>query len=156
MRFYLVDKVLEMSPGKYVEGVKCISLSDDIFNEHFPGYPIFPGSLMIEGMAQMSGIFLEWCRKEAGYSPRRAALTLVQKMKFRDIVTPGDRLIYRADVKSLYPEEYGVVTVKALKDGKLCAEGELLFTFLEITDPKMLEISDTISAFACRDAKIVL
>ena len=74
MRFYLVDKVTEMCPGKYVEGYKCVSLSDDIFNEHFPGYPIFPGTLIIEGMAQLSGLFLEWCRTRAGYPPRRAAL----------------------------------------------------------------------------------
>jgi len=155
MRFYQVDRVTELSPGKYVEGFKCISLDNDIFNEHFPGCPIFPGTLMIEGMAQLSGMFLEWSRKEMGYAPRRAALSLVQKVKFRDMVVPGDRLVYRADVKCLYPDEYGAVKVKAVRDGRTVAEGELLFTFLDILDEGMQKVSDDLLRFATRDAKIV-
>lgn len=155
MRFYLVDKVTKLCRDKFVEGVKCVSLSDDIFNEHFPGYPIFPGTLMIEGMAQMSGLFLEWCRREQGCAPRRAALSLVQKFKFRGMVTPGDRLVYRADVQCLYPDEYAVVKVKALRDGRPVAEGELLFTFLDIADEKMLSVSDQLMNFAIRDAEIL-
>ena len=91
MRFYQVDKVTELCPGKYVEGVKCVSLDNDIFDEHFPGHPIFPGTLILEGLAQLSGMFLEWCRKDMGFAPRRAALSIVQKLKFRDMVTPGER-----------------------------------------------------------------
>ena len=106
-------------------------------------------------MAQLSGMFLEYCRKEMGCEPRRAALSIVNKVKFREMVTPGDRLIYRADVKCLYPDEYGVVTVKATRDdGRLCAAGELLFTFLDILDPKMQEVSDALMRFAVRDAQI--
>lgn len=154
MRFYLVDKVTRICPGKYVEGVKCVSLSDDIFNEHFPGCPIFPGSMMIEGLAQMSGAFFEWCRNDQGLPDRRAALTMVNRFKFRGIVAPGDRLVYRADVKCFYPDEYGVVRVKAVKDGKTCAEGELLFTFLDILDDRMKAVSDAVIRFASADAVI--
>lgn len=156
MRFYQVDKVTLMSPGKYVEGVKCISLDNDIFDEHFPGCPIYPGTLIIEGMAQLSGMFLEYCRKEMGCPPCRAALSIVKNVKFRDMVTPGDRLTYRADIKCLYPDEYAVVRVKASRDGRLCASGELFFTFLDILDAKMQEVSDALMNFAVRDAQIVL
>ena len=79
MRFYQVDKVTELCPGKYVEGVKCVSLDNDVFDQHFPGCPIYPGTLLIEGMAQLSGMFLEWSRQEMGCKPRRAVLTLVEK-----------------------------------------------------------------------------
>lgn len=155
MRFYQVDRVTVLSPGKFVEGVKCVSLDNDIFDEHFPGCPIFPGTLIIEGMAQLSGMFLEYCRKEMGAAPRRAALSIVNKVKFRDMVTPGDRLVYRADVKCLYPDEYAVVKVKATREGRVCATGELLFTFLDILDDKMQEVSDALLRFAVRDAQII-
>lgn len=156
MRFYQVDKVTELCPGKYVEGVKCVSLDNDIFDEHFPGCPIFPGTLIIEGMAQLSGMFLEWCRNQQGCAPKRAALSLVQKVKFRDMVTPGDRLTYRADVKCLYPDEYGAVQVKAIRDdGRICAEGELVFTFLDILDEEMQRVSDALMRAATRNARIV-
>lgn len=155
MRFYLVDKVTRLCLGKYVEGVKCVSLTDDIFNEHFPGCPILPGSLILEGMAQMSGAFFEWCRKEQGCADRRAALTMVNRLKFRDMVVPGDKLLYRADVKCFYPDEYGAVTVKAIKeDGRVCAEGELIFTFLDIIDDRMKEISEALVKFASSGAVI--
>ncbi|MCR4860981.1 MAG: beta-hydroxyacyl-ACP dehydratase [Bacteroidales bacterium] len=155
MRFYQVDKVTELCPGKYVEGVKCVSLDNDVFDQHFPGYPIYPGTLLIEGMAQLSGMFLEWSRKEMGCKPRRAVLSLVQKFKFRGMAVPGDRLVYRADVKCLYPDEYGAVKVKALRDGRVCAEGELLFTFLDILDNRMSQESDALMRFATQDARIV-
>ena len=155
MRFYQVDKVTELCPGKYVEGVKCVSLDNDVFDQHFPGCPIYPGTLLIEGMAQLSGMFLEWSRQEMGCKPRRAVLTFVEKFKFRDMAVPGDRLVYRADVKCLYPDEYGAVKVKALRDGRVCATGELLFTFLDILDERMQQESDALMRFATRDARIV-
>lgn len=155
MRFYQVDRVTEMSPGRYVEGLKCISLDNDVFDQHFPGCPIYPGTLITEGLAQLSGMFLEWSRKEMGFTPKRAVLSLIQKMKFRDMAVPGDRLVYRAEVKSLYPDEYGAVKVKAIRDGHTCAEGELLFTFMDVIDERMLQESDVLMRFATRDARIV-
>ena len=71
------------------------------------------------------------------------------------MVTPGDRLVYRAEVKCLYPDEYGAVTVTASRDGRVCAEGELLFTFLDILDDGMQEVSNALMRFAIRDARII-
>ena len=51
MRFHLIDRIDEIHQGRYVVAVKCISLADDVFDEHFPGYPIFPGSLILEGVS---------------------------------------------------------------------------------------------------------
>ena len=58
MRYYLVDRILEMEPGVRAVGVKCITLSDDLLNEHFPGNPVFPGVLLLEGLAQTAGRLL--------------------------------------------------------------------------------------------------
>ena len=63
--------------------------------------------------------------------------------------------MYRAEVKCLYPDEYGAVKVTASREGRVCAEGELIFTFLDILDDGMQQVSDALLRFATRDAKII-
>lgn len=155
MRFYMVDRVQEICFGKYVEAVKCISMTDDVFNEHFPGYPIFPGSLILEGLAQLSGLFFEKSLADAGHTWKRAVLVMVNRFKIREMAFPGDRLVYRAESKSFYPEEYSVAKVTAFKEGKICAEGELVFGFIDIMDDDMKNITRDFFAFGMKDARIV-
>ena len=156
MRFYLIDKATRICPGKWLEAVKCVSLSEDVFNEHFPGYPIFPGSLILEGLAQASGILLEQTLRGQGYPHRRAVLSLVEKMKFYFRVTPGDCLTYRVEIKCLYPDEYAALKVQATgPDGKVRARGELLFSFLDIDDPLLFEATDRLVSFSTKDMEIV-
>ena len=156
MRFYLIDRVNEVCPEKYIEAVKCISMSEDVFNEHFPGYPLFPGSLVLEGLAQMSGLFLEFCLKRRGMKSKRAALTLVNRMKYREAVRPGDRLIYRGTVKVFYPDDgYAVMKVEARCDEKLYAEGELMFGFLDLMSDEMEQATESLMKMAFTNAKIV-
>lgn len=156
MRFYLIDRITEVAPAKYVEGLKLISMSDDVFDEHFPGYPVFPGSLILEGLAQMSGLFFEYCLKQEGVTGKRAVLTLVNRMKYRRLVIPGDCLHYRADVKVFYPDAYATVTVKATCEGKRYAEGELFFSFLnDIMDEEMQKTTDRLMTLAFRNARVI-
>ncbi len=155
MRFYLVDRIDEMCPGKYVKGIKCVSMSDDVFNEHFPGYPIFPGSLILEGLAQLAGLFFEHTLIYGGHKHKRAALTLINKMKYRKIVIPGDCLEYLAEVKMFYPDEYAVATVKATCNGKLCAQGELFFGFIDILTPEMESSSKKMMELAFRNTLVI-
>jgi 3-hydroxyacyl-[acyl-carrier-protein] dehydratase len=143
MRFNLVDRVDEVCYDKYIVGVKCITLADDVFNEHFPGYPIFPGSLIQEGLAQLAGSFFEIILNRRGLPMKRSILTVVNKMKFRRPAEPGDRLVYRAETK-LLNEEYGVAKVTAMLDDDLCAEGEFLFSFITIDDADLLRSRETI------------
>jgi 3-hydroxyacyl-[acyl-carrier-protein] dehydratase len=133
MRFHLLDRIEEISYGKYITAVKCITLADDVFNEHFPGYPVFPGSLILEGLAQLGGSFFELMMKHQNLPIKRSILSIVNKLKFRRPAGPGDRLLYRADMVTMR-EEYGVVEVKAEIDDEICAEGELTFTFVDIPD----------------------
>ncbi|MDD2583558.1 MAG: hypothetical protein PHE99_01270 [Bacteroidales bacterium] len=155
MRFYLVDRIDEAFLGKYVIGRKCVSMSDDIFNEHFPSFPIFPGSLILEGLAQISGLFFEYMIVQQNLSQKRAALTLVNRMKYRRMVVPGDCLTYRADIKVFYPDEYAVVAVTATCEGKVCAEGELMFGFVDIMDAQMKEQAKRLMEKAFQNAKII-
>ena len=141
MRFHLVDRVDEVWRWTRITGVKCVSLSDDVFDEHFPGYPVFPGSLILEGLAQLSGSLFEMALRDIGskdaHAPhvvvKRAALSIVREFKIRRPTVPGDRLNYEAEVLAMR-EDFGVTRVAATRDGELCAKGELVFSFVVIDD----------------------
>jgi 3-hydroxyacyl-[acyl-carrier-protein] dehydratase len=133
MRFHLIDRIEEISYGKYITAVKCVTLSDDVFNEHFPGYPVFPGSLILEGLAQLGGSFFEIMMDHEGKPVKRSILSIVNKMKFRKPAYPGDKLLYRAEIASIR-DDFGVVNVRAFIENEICAEGELTFTFMDIPD----------------------
>lgn len=90
--FLLIDKVLALTPGKSVHALKAISGSDPILQGHFPGHPIYPGVLIIEGLAQASGVLGLYSRK-AG-SVVTVLLTEVEKARFRKKVEPGETLHY--------------------------------------------------------------
>ncbi len=155
MRFHLVDRVDEIYYDKYILGCKCITLADDVFNEHFPGYPIFPGSLIQEGLAQLAGSFFEIMMNKKNWPIKHAVLTIVKKMKFRKPAEPGDKLIYRADIEVMR-EDYGVAIVKATLDGDLVANGELTFSFLTIpNNEKIYESRKEIYSICTKNARII-
>ena len=155
MRFHLIDRIEQVEYGRFIEAVKCVTLADDVFNEHFPGFPVFPGSLIIEGMAQLGGAFFEIMMKQKGLPVKRAVLVLVQQMKFKRPVTPGDKLRYRAEMISMQ-EGFGAVKVHArLESGELCSEGELLFSFLDVQNETLNKSRDEIYDIYTRNMKVV-
>ncbi|MDP5209126.1 3-hydroxyacyl-ACP dehydratase FabZ [Microbulbifer sp. 2205BS26-8] len=90
--FLLVDRVVEFETGKSIKGYKNISVNEEVFNGHFPQMPIFPGVMIIEAMAQVSGIL---GFKSSGKKPEDGYLYLfggVDKVRFKRQVIPGDRL----------------------------------------------------------------
>ena len=154
MRFHLIDRIEEIRYGDYIIAVKCVSLADDVFNEHFPGYPVFPGSLLIEGLAQLSGSFFELIMKNDNKPVKRSILSIVNKMKFRQPVFPGDKLVMRADIVDM-KEEYGVTKVNARVDKKTCVEGELTFVFLEIEDKTLYDSRMELYKICMKNTKII-
>lgn len=138
MRFHLIDRIDEVCRWRRITGVKCITLADDVFNEHFPGYPIFPGSLIMEGLAQLAGSFFEMALKEQGGEIKRAVLSIVREFKVRRPACPGDRLEYSAEIVSLQ-DGYGVADVVAMLDKQLCAKGQLLFTFVSMPNERITD-----------------
>ncbi|WP_198335932.1 3-hydroxyacyl-ACP dehydratase FabZ [Psychrobacter celer] len=94
--FMLVDKVIDCIPGECITGVKNVTINEEFFNGHFPNEPIMPGVLMVECMAQVSGVlgFIS-----AGLTGEDGYLYLfagVDKVRFKRRVIPGDQLIIRA------------------------------------------------------------
>jgi 3-hydroxyacyl-[acyl-carrier-protein] dehydratase len=154
MRFHLVDRIDEICYEKYIVGVKCITLADDVFNEHFPGYPIYPGSLIQEGLAQLAGSFFEIMMDKKKLPVKNAVLSIVNKMKFRKPAGPGDRLVYRADIKVMR-DDYGVAGVEAELDGEPVADGELIFSFIKISDENLYQSRKDIYRICTRNTKII-
>ncbi len=87
--FLLIDQVIELVPGESIVAIKNISISDPILQGHFPGFPVFPGVLIIEAMAQASGILGRYSR-DTDY--QEMLLTEIGHCRFRQKVVPGDQL----------------------------------------------------------------
>ncbi len=101
MRFFLLDKITEVRPGEFARGLKAVTLTDEVLHDHFPDYPVFPGSLMIEAAAQLGGYLLEASGQPPDApTPLRALLTQVQKAKFYEPVWPGDCLDLKVTLAS--------------------------------------------------------
>ncbi len=137
MRYVLLDKITALNPPERALGVKCISLSDDVFADHFPGHPVMPGALILEGMAQLGGVLAEATMREAGLDDLHALLTMADRVRFRRAVGPGDRLEYEA-VAQRVNEDGGRVSVSARCEGADVAEAVLTYVFVRITNPELL------------------
>jgi 3-hydroxyacyl-[acyl-carrier-protein] dehydratase len=136
VRFILIDKITHWEPGCAGEAIKNVSLSEDFFDDHFPLKPIMPGVLMLEGLAEISGLILEeTIRRQQGQNVK-ALLSLVERAKFRDFVTPGDQLTYRGEIESIN-EQGGLVRGTIRVGERRVGEARLLFTFHEIHNSKL-------------------
>jgi len=138
MRFFMIDKIITWDVGRCAEAVKNIALSEDFFDDHFPRRPVMPGVLMIEGMAQVSGLLLEASLASRYGKSAKAVLTLLERTKFRDIVRPGDTLVYRTEVVAVN-ENGGKVSVQALREGLPVVTSGMVFAFKYVDDPLLNE-----------------
>ena len=124
--FLLVDRVTGLVKGESIDSFKNVSISEPVFQGHFPGHPIYPGVMILEGMAQAGGIL---AFKSMDLTAEDAASKVVyfmsiDKAKFRAPVKPGDRLDYKISViKNKGP--IWVLKGEAYVDGKLTSEAEL-------------------------------
>ena len=134
MRFFLIDRITCWEPGIAAEGTKNVALSEDFFDDHFPRRPVMPGVLILEGMAQLSGLLLETSLQEKYAKSAKAVLTVLERTKFRSLVKPGDTLLYRTEVMSLN-EAGGKVKATASRGDPLVTSTEMVFAFKYVDDP---------------------
>jgi 3-hydroxyacyl-[acyl-carrier-protein] dehydratase len=120
--FLLIDRVLEYEPAKRVVAIKNVTMNEPFFQGHFPGYPIMPGVLVVEAMAQ-SGALIMLAALEDRES-KLAVFTGIEKAKFRRPITPGDQIRFEVDVLSMRSRA-GRIQGKAYVDGKLVCEATL-------------------------------
>lgn len=128
----LVDRVLELdTTAKHIVAIKNVSINEPVFNGHFPHYPVMPGVLIVEALAQAATLL---AFKVAGQAPSTDSVYYfagIDNARFKRPVTPGDQL--RLEV-SLAREMRGVMKFngKALVDGQVAAEADLLCTYRKI------------------------
>src|SRR5678816_1326340 len=127
MRYLHVDRITELAPDR-ARGVKCVSLADDALADHFAGWPIYPGALVLEAMAQLAGAMLD----DAFAARGELATTMlvgVDRARFRRQVVPGDQLALEADVEQRI--EDGVrVRVGAVVAGERVADAVLSYVIV--------------------------
>jgi 3-hydroxyacyl-[acyl-carrier-protein] dehydratase len=121
-----IDRFEEFVDGSYAKAIKNVSLSEDHLHDHFPGYPVMPQSLMLEGMAQTGGILLG----KVNDFNRVVILAKVPKMTFHSCAIPGDTLTYTAKLIDAR-DEGGMVEVTAHVGERLVAEGEIVFAHVD-------------------------
>ncbi|MGG0666314.1 3-hydroxyacyl-ACP dehydratase FabZ [Viridibacillus arvi] len=123
--FLLVDRVLELEEGKKAVAIKNVSVNEEFFNGHFPGYPIMPGVLIVEALAQVSAIVM---LTKDGNEGRLGLLAGIDKCRFKRQVIPGDQLRLEVEITRVIGaigKGKGIATV----DGEIVCETELIFAF---------------------------
>jgi len=121
--FLLVDRILEIEPGRRVVGLKNVTINEAFFQGHFPGQPIMPGVLIIEAMAQVGGVLLMrtlnvTAEKNLFY------FTSIDRAKFRRPVLPGDQVRFELEILHLRSRN-SKMRARAYVEGTLVAEAEL-------------------------------
>jgi 3-hydroxyacyl-[acyl-carrier-protein] dehydratase len=128
MRWRLVDRIDEVDRDRFIAGTVSFPAELELFQDHFPGFPVVPGVVLMESLAQIAG-------KLIGYSVRQhrgdwpfPILSMMQGVKFRKFVRPGEVVRLEARVVSLR-EESAVMDVRAWVDGRTVAQAEQTFVF---------------------------
>ena len=133
--FLLVDKISEFEDGKSIIAIKNVSLNEPFFNGHFPDYPVMPGVLILEALAQASGLLVF---KTPSLCPPNESLYLfvgIDKARFKKPVIPGDQLQLKVEMKKS-KQGFAVFDALATVEGEVAASAELMCGFKEL--PKKL------------------
>ena len=124
MRFILVDTIHELDPGKRIKASKTLPANEELFRDHFPGFPVVPGVLLTEMMAQAAGR----CLDAEGTHPGRAMLGKINGASFREWVKPDQEIMLHAAITQNRPA-FATADCFAEVAGKKVCSAELFFVF---------------------------
>ena len=126
MRWFWIDKFVEFERGKRAVAVKCVSMVEEEMDQYLPGFPVYPNTLVIEGLAQTAGLLIG----EVNGFEDRVVLAKINKAVFHRYAFPGDQLRYTAVVQDIQKD--GAIAVLTSHIGTdLQAEVEMMFAFLD-------------------------
>ena len=123
--FLLVDRILEMEEGKRAVGLKNVSANEEFFNGHFPDYPVMPGVLIVEALAQVGAVAM---LSTEDYKGRLAFFAGIDNCRFKRQVKPGDQLRLEVDIlriRGSIGKGHAVATV----EGEVACETDIIFAF---------------------------
>ena len=126
--FLLVDRVIELEPGRSITAIKNVTVNEPYFQGHFPGHPVMPGVLIIEALAQASGLLVQLSGDTP--EPTRGSrmlfyLVKVDKARFNRIVVPGDQLQLKVTLKRML-RGMGLFEAEAMVEGTIAASCEIM------------------------------
>lgn len=122
--FLLVDRVIEFNPGKYIKAYKNVSINEPFFQGHFPGFPVMPGVLILEAMAQSGGITILQSFPINELQGKVFLFAGIENVKFRQQVIPGDQLILECEIIR-HKLQLWKMSCQAFVNNKLVAEAIL-------------------------------
>lgn len=132
MRWFWIDRFIEFESGSHAKAIKNVTLAEEHLHDHFPGFAVMPGSLMLEGMAQTGGILLG----QKNDFKHIVILAKVPNILFHSWACPGDTLTYTAKLIEAR-DEGGSVECTAMVGDRLVAEAEIVFVHLDQNDPEL-------------------
>ena len=136
MRWIWIDAFVQFESGCRASAVKNVTLAEDYLHDHFPGYPIMPAALLIEGMAQTAGILVGEAR---GFA-ENVILAKIRQAKFDDFAVPGDQIRYDAVLETI-DERAAVTAGSVLKNGKPMGRVDLMFSHVNQSE-KPVDLPD--------------
>ncbi len=125
--FLLVDRIIEVEYGKRAVGLKNVSMGDPFFQGHFPGFPVMPGVLIIEALAQVGAVALLGSDEHRG---KMALFAGIDGVRFKRQVVPGDVLRLEVELDKMR-RGVGFGSATATVDGELAAKGQLMFAVVD-------------------------
>ena len=126
--FLLVDRILEIEPGKRIVGIKNVTVNEEFFQGHFPGKPVMPGVLIVEAMAQVGGVLL--LHNLPDREKRLVYFMGIDEARFRRPVVPGDQIRFEIEVLRLKTSTCKLQG-KAFVDGQLVAEAVIMSAMVD-------------------------
>ena len=126
----LVDRILELTPGKRVVGLKNVTINEPFFQGHFPGHPIMPGVLIIEAMAQVGGMLLMSYFEGQNVEDKVVYFMSLDNVKFRRPVVPGDQIRFELEMVQFRGKTCKMKGV-GFVDGQIVAEADMMASVVD-------------------------
>ena len=130
MRFELIDRIVDLQPGKRIEAIKNLTLAEEYLGDHFPNFPVMPGVLMLEALTQ-AGAWL--VRATEDFSHSIVMLRQASNLKYGQFVQPGNTLTVNAEILGMTPEETRL-KAQGMVDGRLTVGARLVLARYNLAD----------------------